>query len=187
MKEFEKKLLLTEQEYHYVINHWNKFASVSLQTNYYFDTDDFIMNKCGITFRIREKNGTYKATIKRHHIEYSDCSDEEDLDIKPFLDPNVFLPYGVHLQGKLITERIILMKSPTCELVLDRNSYLGTVDYELEIEYTAGFDNIADSLRSEVISALKKRNPTIQLRIPSKSKSQRFFERKSKKTDNQPV
>ena len=50
MLEFEKKLLLTSEEYHEIINKIGDLgAEPVLQTNYYFDTENLEMNSKGIT------------------------------------------------------------------------------------------------------------------------------------------
>ena len=69
MTELEKKLLLTEDEYDYLMEHLIYESPliqmpITTQINYYFDTDDFSMNHQNITCRIRLKDGKYKATMK---------------------------------------------------------------------------------------------------------------------------
>ena len=61
MLEYEKKVMLTKDEYA-VLSAQCRGMRVETQTNYYFDTDDFCMNRKGITCRIRAKNGKYKTT-----------------------------------------------------------------------------------------------------------------------------
>ena len=64
MLEYEKKIPLTFKEYQILIALFNDNIKSVIQRNYYYDTDDFSMNKQGITYRIREKDGTYTATGK---------------------------------------------------------------------------------------------------------------------------
>ena len=71
MTELEKKLLLTEDEYDYLMEHLGYESPliqkpIVTQINYYFDTDDFSMNRQNTTCRIRLKDGKYKATMKKH-------------------------------------------------------------------------------------------------------------------------
>ena len=66
MTELEKKL---EDEYDYLMEHLRNESPllqmpITTQINYYFDTDDFSMNRQNTTFRIRLKDGKYKATMK---------------------------------------------------------------------------------------------------------------------------
>ena len=78
MLEHEKKTMLTEDEYISIVMLMCKYAPMQTQTNYYFDTEDFSMNKNGITCRIRAKDGKFKSTVKRHYTGDEDCSTEID-------------------------------------------------------------------------------------------------------------
>ena len=180
MQEFEKKLMLSKEAYDHLRQNICQDARSVSQTNYYFDTDDFSMNKRGVTCRIRQKNGVYKATIRNHSVQKLDCSIEEDLAEKSYFDLNTFSSLGIHLQGDLITERIVVFADNTCEMVLDRNIYLGTVDDELEIEYLLGFEEKATGLLNEIIDKLLHQGFDVSREeIRNKSKSERFFARKS--------
>ncbi len=179
MQEFEKKLMLTEEQYKYLREFACRNVPGTFQTNYYFDTEDFSMNRRGITCRVRQKNGIYKATIKNHSMEKFDCSIEEDFAEKNYFDLNAFAFIGAQLQGDLVTERIVMMKETGCEMVLDRNIYLGTVDYEMETEYLLGFEERAESMLSKVIQVLLSQGFDVRRDdMQGKSKSERFFERK---------
>ena len=183
MLEYEKKVLLTRDEYA-VLADQCRGLSVLFQTNYYFDTDDLYMNRKGITCRVRTKNGRYKTTIKKHEKDSLNCSVEEDLYEGEKLNSNVFKALGMHLQGGLTTTRIILHKDAFCEVVLDRNTYLGCDDFEIEVEYskncedraTAHLKGAAERL---VAAMLIDSVENFMLRVgESKSKSERFFDRK---------
>lgn len=180
MQEFEKKLMLTEQAYNYLRQAVCKDTPSVFQTNYYFDTDDFRLNKEGITCRVRRKNGVYKATVKNHGVQKLDCSIEKELSEKNYLDLAAFAFLGARLQGDLVTERVVMLKDNACEMVLDRNIYLGTADYELEIEYLLGFEEKAADLLNQIIDMLLPRGFAVgREETQSKSKSGRFFERKA--------
>ena len=141
MTELEKKLLLTEDEYDYLMEllcYESPLIQkpITTQVNYYFDTDDFSMNLQNTTCRIRLKDGKYKATMKKH-ASGGDQSTETEMEIYDGLESNSFTKMGLTLQGELITKRCIVFKDTNCEAVLDKNEYLGHTDYELEIEYTS--------------------------------------------------
>lgn len=184
MFEYEKKVMLMGDEYTALIMMMCKYAPVVTQTNYYFDTDDFSMNKKGVTCRIRARNGMFKATVKSHCTDKDNCSTEEDICVKREFDPDIFNSMGLHYQGKLVTERIVIYKDSYCEMVLDRNTYLGMTDFELEIEYVDGYEGKALKLleyTAESLVASRKISNTNKFLIrvgKSKSKSERFFERK---------
>ena len=189
MTELEKKLLLTEDEYDYLmerLSYENPLIqnSVDTQINYYFDTDDLSMNHQNITCRIRLKDGKYKATMKKHSL-WDERSTENEMEIYNGLDGNSFTDMGLKLQGELITKRCVVMKNSNCEVVLDKNEYLGHIDYELEIEYTPEYEKDAGAILKIFRDMLTRRKCFLIYKegiemppiVPSKSK--RFFERMS--------
>ena len=183
MKEYEKKILLTSQEFEELVMPLCGRLRSAVHTNYYFDTDDFSMNSKGLTFRIRAKNGRFKATIKNRNTHTDDCSIEEDLVEKANFDPNIFNDLGLRYQGQMITDRIVIHKDLYCKAVVDRNTYLGHTDFELEVEYAKGCENIALGLIQNIAEDLfssytiADKNEFLDRAKQSKSKSQRFFER----------
>ena len=66
MLEFEKKIILSPQEYDFLVRLQDQSAEKIEQINHYYDTDDFALNRKGITYRIREINDEFTATIKNH-------------------------------------------------------------------------------------------------------------------------
>lgn len=194
MMEYEKKLLLTEEEYVTLMNHFQKVSSTK-QINYYFDTDDLSMNKQGITCRIRYKNGTYKATVKKHKTDIQDCSEETIVGTTSELIEDIFTSMGLKLQGNLVTNRTIILKQNAYMVVLDKNDYLGHTDYELEIEYISSCEKYATQLIWDIASILISNGKLSHIEDffgrmqNAKSKSQRFFERKTniKKSAYMPI
>ena len=140
MTECEKKLLLSEEAYNALMEQFSSSRKpIVTQVNYYFDTDDFAMNRQDTTCRIRLKDGQYKATMKRHAAG-TDQSTEAEMEIYAGLDNNAFTDMGLKLWGALTTHRCVLLKNPHLEVVLDKNEYLGYTDYELEIEYLPEYE-----------------------------------------------
>ena len=189
MNELEKKLLLTEDEYDYLMEHLGYESPliqkpITTQVNYYFDTDDFSMNRQNTTCRIRLKDGKYKAIMKKHSSD-SDQSIETEMDIYDGLEDNAFTDMGLKLQGELITKRCIVFKDTNCEAVLDKNEYLGHTDYEFEIEYTSEHENNAQAIMKMFRDILTRRKCFLVYKeilakthdVPSKSS--RFFDRMS--------
>lgn len=182
MLEYEKKIMLTEDEYLSILMLMCKYAPMQTQTNYYFDNDDLSMNEKGITCRIRAKDGKYKATVKNHNTEHSECSIEVDLLEKTEFDPQIFNVFGLHHQGELVTDRVVMHKDSACEMVLDRNVYLGHTDFELEVEYSKESERRAQALIEDIGECLVATKQLTGIdeflsRVgQGKSKSQRFFE-----------
>ena len=142
------------------------------------------MNEEGITCRVRFKNGMYTGTMKKHTWN-SDTSTESEIDVRNAIYDNGFIDMGLQLQGELVTERCILLKDSAYEVALDKNTYLGYTDYELEIEYAQEKeDDVADILKI-FIDILKYpryhliENESINSSCGALSKSQRFFELKN--------
>lgn len=183
MLEYEKKIMLTADEYLSISMHMCKHLPRQTQTNYYFDNDNLSMNEKGITCRIRAKDGKYKATIKNHNAGQPDCSVEVDLVEKTEFDPQIFNAFGLRHQGELITDRVVMQKDSTCEMVLDRNVYLGYTDFELEVEYCKESEYRAQTLIENIAECLVATEQITEIdeliaRVgQGKSKSQRFFER----------
>ena len=181
MLEYEKKLMLTKDEYA-VLTAQCKGMCVEMQTNYYFDTDDLTMNRKGITCRIRAKNGKYRTTIKNHCTENPSCSIEEHICESNEFNTRIFEALGLRLQGELVTSRIIMYRDSFCEIVLDRNTYLGHTDFEIEVEYSGECETRAleylKSVAEYFVSANINDSAEEYLhRIgKGKSKSERFFE-----------
>ena len=183
MLEYEKKMMLTEDEYLSILMLVRKYVPIETQTNYYFDNDDLSMNEKGITCRIRAKDGKYKATVKNHNTEHPDCSIEVALIEKTEFDPRIFNVLGLHHQGELVTDRVVVHKDSACEMVLDRNVYLGYTDFELEVEYSKESERRAQTLIEHIGECLVATEQLTGIdefvaRVGrGKSKSQRFFER----------
>lgn len=189
MTELEKKLLLTEDEYDYLMEHLGYESPltqkpITTQVNYYFDTDDFSMNRQNTTCRIRLKDGKHKATMKKH-TSSGDQSTETEMEIYNGLESNAFTDMGLKLQGELVTQRFVVLKDANCEAVLDKNEYLGHTDYELEIEYTQDHENDAQAILKIFKDMLTRRKCFLAYKESLKeapdvpSKSSRFFERMS--------
>ena len=182
MTEFEKKLILSKDEYNYLMKHLGQDKMTVTQINYYFDTDDFDMNRENTTCRIRLKNGKYMATMKLHSEE-NDNSTEIDLLIRNGIYDNTFIDMGLKLQGELITKRCLILQDDICEVVLDKNDYLGHTDYELEVEYSSNHENEALIILHRIETILLYNNPSLTLKDfalrykNTPSKSTRFFER----------
>ena len=181
--EYEKKIMLTADEYLSIFVMMCENTPIETQTNYYFDNDDLSMNEKGITCRIRAKHGKYKATVKNHNTKHSDCSIEVDLLEKTEFDPQIFNALGLHHQGELVTDRVVVHKDSACKMVLDRNVYLGHTDFELEVEYSKESEYRAQTLIENigeclvVTEQLTSSDEFIARIGQGGSKSQRFFER----------
>ncbi len=183
--EYEKKAMLSSAEYYcFIRNFFAPQSKMIVQINHYYDTHTYEFNDIDTTCRIREKNGNFKATIKKHCKGYENRSIEKSVEAKNQYDTTLFADMDVRYQGNLTTIRKELALTPELKIVFDINLYLDVIDYELEIEF-GGYDDwivqneiygLADLLLEEKLitcaSDFYKRFNN------SKSKSKRFFERK---------
>lgn len=174
--EYEKKFLLAKEEYLKLISSLCGNTTPVIQTNHYYDTNNFELSDKGITCRIREKNNKFTATVKTH---LPDKSLEQSKIVTDENDTSLFTEYNVEYQGKLITHRTKLFCGNGYEIVIDHNEYLLTEDYELEAEYTDGNEDVLSSPLKLISNTLNiDINDFLARSIKTKSKSFRFFERK---------
>lgn len=179
--EYEKKFLLTKEEYLKLICSLCGNTTPVIQTNHYYDTNNFELNDKGITCRIREKNNKFTATIKTH---LPGKNLEQSKTVADAKDGSLFSDYNVKYQGKLITHRTKLFCGNGCEIVIDHNEYLSIEDYELEAEYFNGNEDILTPPLKLIANTLNMDLNNFYARsIGSKNKSQRFFERKKELYD----
>lgn len=185
MIEFEKKILLTEDEYGQLLT-LGIFAEKPVkQKNYYFDTDNFDLNELNITCRIRKQNGRYKATFKAHQPDFAHCSIENSVDVKSRRDRSFFKNMNVRFQGSLTTYRREFSPCVGVTAFLDKNIYLGNPDYELEIEYSVKHERQADEFLGKIADSLYISGATLcpeeflNRVFASESKSERFFKKKT--------
>ena len=181
--EFEKKILLTNEEYLILQKHLYGENEGQQQTNYYYDTDDLSMNWQGITCRIREKDERFIAT---HKVHGTDHSIEKSTLVMGISDLFPLSRIPLELKGTLTTKRHKWYRQNGITVFLDENVYLGAVDYELEIEYPEDNEFLAylEIQRfAELLYGYGLIHSTAEIvgrLIKAKSKSQRFFDRYQK-------
>lgn len=182
--ENEKKIILNEIEYNALKEHGYCCGEEKTQINYYYDTDDFELNRLGITCRIREKSGEYIATVKEHRND-KESSVEISEVVGSQYDDSFFKKMNIYLQGSLKTVRITSQPFSNIKIMLDRNEYMGIMDYELEIEFMPQKENLAvciietfanylyfEGIIQDVSEFIRRTGKTL-------NKSQRFFLKKA--------
>lgn len=162
MIENEYKVMLDINQYNRILDWLEKKYSERLkrfiQINYYYDTPDWDLNRFGITLRVRHKEDSLSVELKRkiesdRHLnisrELSGKIDKLPLVLKADQLPWRDIPGGYDefaLQGSLVTERISCTIKNGLRIDLDKNFYLGIVDYEIEIEYESDLEKEASDL-----------------------------------------
>ena len=192
--EAEHKYMLDEHEYYRLMNALEKKAGRSrkkIQTNYYFDTEEFKLYNSNESIRIRNLDNTYTVTYKSAPAENSSGNylerNEYEIKIDAATAEKMILNDSSALKlfpaligadrielkcmGQASTERteFYILSSP---ILLDKTDYLGITDFELEYEVTGGADDSC-----ALIQLLE--HYTIQTSLNVVSKSARFFMRLS--------
>lgn len=159
MIEKELKVLLDKHTYKKVLNLFC-WDNIITHHNYYFSDEDYMLEKNKISVRVRKKDDNLKLQIKipiknkmALHIkdEYEESIKQipeviSSEKIKSITGKNIKNAYRI---GTLITERYIAWYTDSIRICLDKNIYLKTIDYELEIEY---INDIDDTLINLLIS-----------------------------------
>lgn len=152
MLETELKSLLSKKQYEALLTMFDYSREVT-QTNSYYISPDNALKAHGITFRIRTIDDVHTVQIKKHINKQGGLQVSEEAEFKindipyEFTDEEVYLYTGykttASLIGDLTTLRMSCMYCDGVEICLDKSTYLGKTDYEIEIEYTS---NVPDEL-----------------------------------------
>lgn len=152
--EFETKTLLELDEFHTLHTFFQTAGQRAItQHNHYFETPSFALKEAGSALRIREKNGKSTFTLKQpaqdgglletHQVitgnEQKQAINENRLPDGEVLQHVTSLKvHSNDLQfiGTLTTERLEFPYGGGT-VCLDKSSYLGQIDYELEFEGTS--------------------------------------------------
>ena len=144
MVKYKKRLMLTDREYRILMTHFCQEMFTYEQTNYYFDTPYFDMEEANNACCIRERNGNYEAIITEPKADAIDGFIETEVDIGHGIHDNAFTRKNLYYMGNMLIQRTPLIKNRFCEMAMDRNAYLCTVDHELIIEYLPEYKHYAD-------------------------------------------
>lgn len=147
--EIEFKNLLNEEEYSTLYDTFFKSVQGQPLVNYYIDTPDLELRRNTLLLRVRLDDGkqimTLKAPTVKGVLEFH-AEVDFDLDSTKHIEgteiPEIIAnelerrhigTNDLHIYGRLATERRE-MEYKDGLLVLDKCSYLGTTDYEVEYE-----------------------------------------------------
>ena len=162
MVEKEIKILLSENEFNKILVLSKAIEKkVVVHSNHYFDTDKFIFDKEGATIRIRQTGNEYFFSLKITDLKTKEkrlkVSNEYEFKIECTLlkeltenrisllkahpeTKELLMSWGKELNnikymGKLITERTSIRPGIDMPyILLDKNMYLNSTDWELECE-----------------------------------------------------
>lgn len=174
MLEKEVKIMLSEEEYEKAAELFD-FGTPQRQVNNYYYSPECAAH--GISVRVREVKGEVLLQVKVPISTDGSLAVREEIERKLHFVPDrigaetlnelVGVTDEAVLKGSLETMRRICVIDKT-EISLDKNTYLGTVDYEIELEYEGDYPQaLVDKLAEAGITADK----------PQKSKLGRFLKR----------
>ncbi len=147
--EIEAKALVSKNDYEKLALKYMKYG-VYTQTNHYIDSKDGILSKEKLSLRIREKDNRFEMTLKvplsqglleknstwskEDFINFRDNSIFPDGDIKKMLNMLDIHTKTLKIKTSLTTDRIDVPYE-NGKLSIDKNSYSGIEDYEVELEH----------------------------------------------------
>lgn len=179
IQETELKFLLDRDKYNDLLTYfeWEKPYS---QINFYYMDNDRKLLKDNTTVRVRGKKDGLRLQAKLHEAidgaKHINKEYEANIETVPYEISGHELQImsgkefpDVKLIGYLVTERYICKKYMGVEICLDRNIYLGTIDYELEIEYSV------KDLPKDITRLIELHNLDVLNR--SRGKCKRFLDR----------
>ncbi|WP_213409838.1 CYTH domain-containing protein [Xylanibacillus composti] len=155
MIERELKSLLTKEEYDNLCRHplLAGMKTIShIQMNYYYDTADLSLKEQDITLRVRQFEDSLTLEIKQPVEETHAYKAKKEwrfpLESLPsYIDLGHHFPsldgHRAMLTFPLLTERRSCHVSDHIRIDLDKSSYLGNIDYEIEIEFDENGDSEA--------------------------------------------
>lgn len=172
--ELEYKFLLSKNDFervHNLVRMAFEFMTQKVQINYYYDTRENDFNRRNETVRIRQQGEKLVLQRKRHHnkAELLNISDEEKVLINELPRKLYFADTDKSLlfKGEMVTQRTNYHFKDSGIISFDFNMFLGTCDYEIEIEIEDSEINEAQKIVDEFGLNL----------YCSESKSRRFFRR----------
>jgi uncharacterized protein YjbK len=173
--EIEFKQMLTEQQHHALLKHFNQAQLIEQNNTYYLYQDHPI----DLVARIRTIHNSAQLTFKQkaaegvieHHFAMN--AKDEDIfnrkDVVEFLS-SLNLSSRFYSLGSLFTLRHLVIENNQ-EICIDENHYLDQIDYELEVE-TLGDAHRAHARFMEICQKF-----SIDV-TPTSSKFSRYLKRK---------
>ncbi len=140
-KEYEQKTMLNESQYCEILEKLiTSYSSKKyIQVNYYYDTQNYDIWRNNKTIRVRFKNDKLEFQIKNHLLTHNNTVISDETIIEIDVLPQIIEYEGqiVNKIGELVTERYDFYCNDYV-ISLDKNFYLGSTDYEIEIESISG-------------------------------------------------
>lgn len=187
MYKYQRNIIITPYEYEILSNVIPCDSKTIHQVNYYYDSDKYEMNGMGITCYIKEIGNEYIAIVRSIDTAGQNSFKTRSKQVQNPYDKSLFEGLKVQYKGKMICERQILYQDNLIEIMLDKNIYFDTIDYELEAIYACENENLLMHLLhyfQNIVRSCLNNNSYLNIIKQSnsaKSKSQRFFLKKKYK------
>jgi uncharacterized protein YjbK len=181
MIEEEYKFLINQCVHEVLLRRFSESHSLKqfFQINYYYDTDSLSLLRNRVTLRARQKDHLLSLEAKTPVSYVGNLSINREMawrlpclplsirgsqiGLEEYMDAS---EVAVSLRGSLVTHRSVFDMG-NFEICLDKSCYLGTVDYELELEVKSG-------KHQEPLSFIESIPELLGLPV-SVGKSSRFF------------
>jgi uncharacterized protein YjbK len=182
MHEMEYKYMLNESQYMHIMSRVHSEQGnidCKIQVNYYYDSNNYLLDNNKITLRVRQKDSKLSLELKSELQNEGLLRINEELEYPIDKLPLVLnrkkvswlecLPDSeeISLKGSLITERITVKPCEGIKLDIDKSIYLGKVDYELEVEFK-------EELKEKAYELLRDYTNNIEVEV-CQGKRGRFF------------
>lgn len=144
--EIEFKSVISPSEYHELLLKFKQYKPIK-QTNYYFDTQDFMLRDQHINVRIRIEKNNSTITLKKPLFEgnYEFNFEIPKQDALNYAENGLIVPIE-EIRDELPTNRMLYkyaeLHNTRVEfeymgglLSIDKSEYYDTTDYEIEFEY----------------------------------------------------
>ena len=148
--EFERKQLLTKETYE---NNMKELLNVThgesfIQVNYYYDTATFDMYKKNQTVRVRLKDNelTVECKSPKSYVNGTRICEEKAKPLNMLPKSIMIQQFELFFIGCMTTQRTNFLMNDYL-ISLDKNYYLGIVDYEIEIESNKTIDFLPPMLK----------------------------------------
>ena len=155
MLENEYKTLIDETKFINLLEQMEMDESFE-QINYYYDTSNYSFYHQGLTFRIRDSlkrkvlqikypntaEGNFSSRLEKEYAINEIPSIITQYNTRKYI-PDISINGDIRMLGCLKTFRWLKRIENNMLLCFDKNSYLGILDYEIELEFDNYFTDVS--------------------------------------------
>lgn len=193
IEERELKLLIRDVDYYNILELAQKKGNFIKQINYYFDTNNFELNKLGITLRFRKENYDWLLClkVKKHNNSFITNSDEYEYRVNYLafqecsVQPNRILNYISEEAKQILLNCIDINEVKLLGSIKNERQKINIDSYLIELDKSVfPENNLSYELEVEGVNSQEECNQIInflessgvKLTVNRKSKYKRFVE-----------